>query len=1411
MLREGELKGSDEGSVFNEESKNRACMVMGSETSGALHPLELIGIDTCSALSVSTEESDFWFLDKSAEARNSVAIRGVGGKASEIIGRGPMVIETKDKDGNKIVMVDPAGVLLRSSNTQGRLRIFGQQRMRNFGFNLVQEGEEEDGKDFLRYRNLQIPLVTNSGILMLETSPSYFSPFQHNKIDGILNRILGGERGLNCLRFEGDKNVIPVLVSGLTEVEEDRLQHWRHAHRSLTGNHARESCPACNEAKWKSKSFKRNEIFQGTTIKTNTVLWRLYSDGYGGQNSMGELSYQGAKGGFVFLDPVSGMLIPKLYASSDQYPAILYQVHQEVESLGYCVREIFVDTYAVNLSKAAEEVCEMFKSRIVPISAGTPQELAYAESAVRVLAQMARALLLGAPHLPEFCWGLADLYAAYIHKILPQKSRGGKSPYELVHGRKPDKDLLFIKVFGCPCQYAPMSGPEHKRGRKTEWGWFVGIQWPMALVLRPGDNKVISVSRKKLICHERMYATFDFTRQSRPQITFADFKLDEDEVDEAIQKADSESKLKNIKKSVPDHVMSVKSLSDYERNSSFNDPNPVNMPKRNMEAFNSPQLVEQGEKSRIPDNLREQYVDLLEEIQKVNLNNKNNGDSRTEAIVKALKKVEEEISNEGPRKNFLTKTSVPEKTKPGIDKKNIILSKRRRNDVTIPGKNKKSRFSDLHFVKGDRVKIRTFRFGRKYSVGKPKWTYGTVLRVKGFEKNICSVIWDGSSKDEAMDSHRKHLVGVDDDEKVLFLLSDKEKFWCEDREKVETPCGNLTSKILSLLPILEVGSSLSSDNDEFGGSVPKDFYEALVRPDWRQWVEAVKSENDSWNMFGASQEVAYEEMEVGASVIPLGELFTIKRSGKYKFRQYAMGNLLKEGRDYGETFSSTVSGDGLRWFCSLASTCGKEIRGWDATTGYLQTEQRIPVYAYLPSHHGFSCLSFEELATLRANLIKILKNDGIKGIRNFSRDMRKERRFRPKTVLKLNKSVYGIPDAGQSFSMFMQALHLKKGGMVQSEMDPCIFYKILQDCENKVVTDFLVVITWVDDCRYFGTSKMVREYEEVITKNCKCTLEGVCTEFVSIQIHHDLQRQTLELTQETYWEKAVERFKMFLKDGKPKERRVPLSPADEKLLVVPTNEEIEDAKELPYPSLLGVVQYPSAYSKLEMRFAMSVLSRHRTKWGRIHFEILIKALEYGFTTRKMGVVYSGWIDNKEKNVLIGYADSGFSLPRSQGCRLVIMNGAAISYTSKRHTITDDSTTSAEITEQYLCSCDIEGFRNLLAEIGLKQEEPTIIYQDNKAAIQIAMNRGSLSKKTRAMEIKTLTIRNKIEDMKVVPIYIETTKMIADIGTKALDPRQFEALRDLLCGYTILRAHEQGKEGEYLSALCAVADRLSKEF
>ncbi len=54
----------------------------------------------------------------------------------------------------------------------------------------------------------------------------------------------------------------------------------------------------------------------------------------------------------------------------------------------------------------------MFRVRLVPVSAGTPQEMAYAESAVRVIGEMARSLMADAPHLNENCWGLADVHAA---------------------------------------------------------------------------------------------------------------------------------------------------------------------------------------------------------------------------------------------------------------------------------------------------------------------------------------------------------------------------------------------------------------------------------------------------------------------------------------------------------------------------------------------------------------------------------------------------------------------------------------------------------------------------------------------------------------------------------------------------------------------------------------------------------------------------------------------------------------------------------------------------------------------------------------------------------------------------------------------------------------------------------------
>ena len=1391
-----------------------------------LHDLNVIGIDTCSAMSVSTKSEDFITIDKSRDAQESISIRGVGGAGSKVGGRGCLVVKARDCKRNSVWVIDPEGVYMEKTRDDPDFRVLGREQWKKHSLRVVEDYQTfENGcldvlecKKSLKY----IALSSDHGIMTMATTRVTHEEKTYIVTNDIIGKVQRGDGSAmiwgcdseifsQSENFEHEplsqrrngtpsgNNEYPVLVlneAKLDDIEQARLWHWRTAHSGgdvpmkmgTAQIRLNEDCYCCDQAKYKHKSYKRNSI---DAYAKNDPWWRVFCDGYGGQLSMGTESYEGAVGGFVFVCPSSGTVRKKLYATTEQFPAILYQFLQEVETEHFVVRELYVDTYAVNLSKAAEEVAGMFKCKIVPISAGSPQELAFAESAVRTLGRMSRALICGAKHLPGWIWGLADIYATVIHDILPQKTKEDKSPYERRTGKKPDLNKLFIKVFGAPCQYSPMNKPAHKRAKLVEWGWFVGIQWPMVLVVSVDDFKVRSVSRQKIRVYEGAYAKFDPTKHPA-----------------GTEIVPRHEEIHGVGDAVPDHVLSIKILSDAQRNAELNESNAL----EGSESESQPNLVEesssqddskQGENLHIPEHVKQDSSEFLENLENLveQSNNVQGGDNVREALIKAIQEVHLG-SSVAPKKGTLKKT----KWYDVVTEDNVVTGKRKATHIGMIPPNKKTSHSVESIVDnavggtsyngkvkptlklGMKVKIQSRRFDGNvegsYSYDKPKWLAGTIVKIN---KGRVEVQWDIDGETVEVSAH--------------YLTP----WYSKDHKKIEKSNKQTTSTVMAML---EVGAELKHSNDDLKSAWPKDFVEAIARSDWREWVAAVKKEVDGWRDCNTSEEVSVEKMARGAKVIPLGELYTIKRDGRYKFRQYAMGNLLREGKDYGETFASTVSGDGLRWFCSLACASGKEIRGWDATTGYLQTEQRIPVYSYLPSHHGYSDLSYEELATFREKILRMKEIDGIEGVKRFSRKLRRETRSSPSTVLQLKTAVYGIPDAGQAFSMFMQGLHIKKAGMVQCEVDPAIYVKVSNSADGKV-DGFMVAITWVDDVRYFGTEEMVQQYESTISANCKCTMEGVSKEFVSINMKQNIERGTLELSQEEYWVKAVERFKEFLPKG-PKERTVPLTIADAALLVEPTEEEIAAAAHLPLPQLLGVIQYPTAFTKLEMRFAISALSRNRAKWGIIHFALCLKALEYGWSTRKRGLMYTRGTNSEESNILTAYADSGFSSPRSQGCRLVMMNGAAISFTSKRHTTTDDSTAAAELTEQYLCSCDVEGLRQLMSEVGLHQQQPTIIWQDNQAAIQIAMNRGALAKKTRAMNMRTLSVRNKIEDGKVIPMYLRTIDMVADIGTKALDGATFAKLRDIMTGYAVENAHMTKDAEEWKSTMWMTITELVEE-
>jgi hypothetical protein len=291
-----------------------------------------------------------------------------------------------------------------------------------------------------------------------------------------------------------------------------------------------------------------------------------------------------------------------------------------------------------------------------------------------------------------------------------------------------------------------------------------------------------------------MYARWDPASDTRPKIEFSEFVLNEHDVDAAIIKAKDyvnyvESKrslLKNEGKNtlpgaeimqiaVPDHVLSIKCLSDHRRNATMNTPSITEIPEDIENLYNHPQQIDQGEKSYIPDPLKINNDLLLEEIAKFKIKADQNG--VTDSIVKAIKRIEEELSNKAPQRGILTKKrgikvrgvntgNIKDGKRVRIGRKKLAVQyngKTYDNELVMSGVMPKA--AEISAL--DKVEILTTHFGEEYAKDKPKYTKGIVKRVKG---RIAYVLWEDqpdTGKPWRMQTSRLRKCGT-----VLSVLCD---------------------------------------------------------------------------------------------------------------------------------------------------------------------------------------------------------------------------------------------------------------------------------------------------------------------------------------------------------------------------------------------------------------------------------------------------------------------------------------------------------------------------------------------------------------------------------------------------------------------------------------------------------------
>lgn len=1391
--------------------------------------------DTASAEGITTDERDLLTVDRSATARESVSIRGPSVGTPGCEGRGPIIYRLAASNKG---LVMPLGILAESGEGKPGFRIIPAQQLKKRGVRLVGgKFDEPDVGECVRTGD-RFECVTRDEILVIETTGCardlLDSPALRVKIKAIQDGLASPLIDLTDHLLEEEKfvdvAVLKTMVSAMIMNEKkllpvERTRLWKRRFGNCDTQIFRKMAEMpeyagfpnlveLNEddlvmdmAKRNRKPYPKNP--PGITMNS-PPWWRVWCDGYGGQKSMGCESYEGAVGGYLFVCSSTGSTDQRLYASHEQFPVALHQFLVRVEAEHWKCHVIFVDTFSVNISEDAEEVAALFQCAINPISAGSPQELAFAESKVRTVKRMSTAMMLGAPHMPANSWAMADKYSVFLMDFMPQSTRGWHCPWFLRTGRGVNWGILPIHNYGAPLVFAPMLGPIHKRDAINHEGNFSGVQWPACLVRRAEDGKIMNVSKQKIRVHESAYTVSLMDRvrigeyclegPSENPDGISDSRADSEDLNQSSSAGSTTTERPALDKNM---VQSIQSLRQHRFKLPGNRPKPGSKLEESAAEFgeNFSAVVGQGgEGAYVAECQQPAFDQLVQQIvaAKDAASSAAVKPTMREAVLSKLKAALDAL-NPAAAKGRLKLGKLKKKT---ISKRNIVTGKRKRKgsrperNVSVPdgGDQSDPEVETSSAIEVDETEVpepstpatprRSKATNRKKKHG--KGGSARMIRPGDLVSASATVFDDPEDPGSWSKENPQRCYGI-----VKAITSDGKVTVQWDDEVMDVKMLDLKREVAKatdarIVVFLIEGSTIAYEA-QGKSNWPKDFFQLLIKKDWRKWVEAVKKELSGWEDNQAVQVVDIQDVPRTAKVVPLGELYSIKRDGTYKYRQYLMGNLLREGIDFQETFSTTVSGPGLCTFYSLATSCMKLVHGWDAICGYLQVKEQFDVYAFLPSHQDYSSLEYEDIAELRKTFLNIVAEQGEEGLRKFAKEHKRNSRSNPKKVLKCQSSIYGSPGAGHEFEMLMHSVHTKTAGMTQTQPEPSIFVRIRVD-KNDEVVGYVVAMAWTDDVRFFGTDAEVEKYKKDVQSRMKVTFEKApVAEFVSIETHQCLLTNTTELKMPRYWEKAAIAFKDFAGDGWAA-RTVPFTPYDEKILLEkPTEDEILEAKNLPFPQIVGTMSYPASNCKFELRLAVSLLGSRRSGWSKKQFDICIKVFEYGHHTREIGLMFSKGLDPHGENVLYGYADANHRVPRPQGCRIIMFNGCCICFTSKKQTLTAPSTTWAEMVTMFDCSIDILGLRNLLAELGLYQEEPTVIYQDNQSAIQIANNRGSLGKASRAMSLKTLSVRNHIEDHAVQTKWTPSGEMLADMGTKALMENPFVKFRDTMNGYALVKA------------------------
>ena len=337
---------------------------------------------------------------------------------------------------------------------------------------------------------------------------------------------------------------------------------------------------------------------------------------------------------------------------------------------------------------------------------------------------------------------------------------------------------------------------------------------------------------------------------------------------------------------------------------------------------------------------------------------------------------------------------------------------------------------------------------------------------------------------------------------------------------------------------------------------------------------------------------------------------------------------------------------------------------------------------------------------------------------------------------------------------------IKAYGFIQTFGEACIYKKVSG-------SSVAFLILYVDDILLIGNDiEFLDSIKGYLNKSFSMKDLGEAAYILGIKIYRDRSRRLIGLSQSTYLDKVLKKFKMdqAKKGFLPVLQGVKLS----KTQCPTTAEDREKMKDVPYASAIGSIMYAMLCTRPDVCLAISLAGRYQSNPGVDHWTAVKNILKYLKRTKDMFLVYGG-----DKELIVnGYVDASFDTDpddsKSQTGYVFTLNGGAVSWCSSKQSVVAGSTCEAEYIAASEAANEGVWMKEFISDLGVipSASGPMKIFCDNTGAIALAKE-SRFHKRTKHIKRRFNSIYDQVKEGDIEICKIHTDLNVADPLTKPL--------------------------------------------